>query len=128
MDLMTEERRAPPHTDVDDDNPPTRREDWIGARKVIPGRKSARKRGRRTMFHVYRSSRDRGIFAVTAELDETLLPSCSDHGRWEHFKSFPETGEARVGFSEAKAKTDIAKRGYHLARIDAVPRARASRR
>jgi hypothetical protein len=124
---MTEERRIP-RPDTDDDNPPTRREDWIGARKVVPGRKPARRAGRRTTFHVYRSSRDRGVFAVTAARDEALLPSCPGRGRWEHFKSFPETGEARVGFSEAEAKSDIAKRGYHLARFDGAPRARASGR
>jgi hypothetical protein len=125
---MIEDRRTPPRTDIDDDNPPTRREDWIGARKVIPGHKSARKRGRRMMFHVYRSSRDRGLFAITADRDEALLPSCPGRGHWEHFKSFPETGEAWVGFSEAEAKTNIAKRGYHLAQIDGAPRVRASGR
>jgi hypothetical protein len=113
---MTEERKLP-QASRDDENPPTRVEDWIGARKIVPGRRGSSRR-RRLTFHVYRSSRDHGIFAVTAAKDETLLPPCPRHGRWEHFKSFPETGEPRVGFSEAEAKADIKRHGYHLARIE----------
>jgi hypothetical protein len=115
-----------PRTSIDPDNPPTRAEDWVGARKVLPGRKPPARPRRPVTFHVYRSSSDMALFAVTAERDEALLPPCPRRGRWEHLKSFRETGEARVAFSETDAKADIARRGYHLNRVATAARESAS--
>jgi hypothetical protein len=75
-------------------------------------------------FHVYRCSSDHGLFAVTGKRDETLLPACPRRGRWEHVKSFRETGEHRVGFSEAEAKADIARHGYHVKHMATLARAK----
>jgi len=101
----------------DDENPPTRPEDWVGARKVTAGRRALRPPRGNATFHLYRSTRDHGLVAAIPRRDESLLPPCPRRGQWEHFKSFRATGEPRVGFSEAEAKADIARQGFHLSRL-----------
>ena len=99
------------------DNAPTRPEDWIGAAEVRAGQRRLRAAGT-MMFHVYRASDDSSLFAVIAENNQTLLPGRPGNGTWRFFKSFPETGQPRIGFSEQEAKADIRDHGHHVNRID----------
>jgi len=110
----------------DDENPPTRPEDWVGARKVVSGRRAARTPRGNLTFHLYRSTRDHALVAAIARKDERLLPPCPRRGLWQHFKSFRATGEPRVGFSEAEAKADIARQGFHLRRLTELADASAT--
>ena len=107
---------------IDPEIPPTARADWVGAAKVMPGQNQAAKCANPVIFDIYRASSDRGLFAVTAAKDRSKLPDCPRHGHWEHFKTFTETGQPRVGLSEAEAKVDIKKAGFHLTRIDIANR------
>jgi hypothetical protein len=103
---------------IDPDNPPTRPGDWVGATVVRPGspRRPAKSGG--IMFYIFRSSADSALFVVTDKEDSSVLPNCPGNGKWRLFKAIHETGQPRVGFSEAKARADIRKRGFHLVRID----------
>jgi len=100
------------------DDAPTEPSDWIGAAKARPGEKKRPITPETTMFHVYRSSADASLFAITDSDDQTKLPPCPNGGTWELFRRFPETGQPRIGFSEEDAMRDIHKTGYHLNRID----------
>jgi hypothetical protein len=99
------------------DDAPTRPEDWIGAAEVRAGQRRAHA-ANAMMFHVYRASNDSSLFAVLPENDVSLLPERPGNGTWRFFKSFLETGQSRIGFSEHEAKSDIRDQGYHLNRID----------
>ena len=114
---MTQKRK-----NIDPEIPPTMRADWIGAAKVLPGQRKAAKGANPVTFDIYRASSDHGLFAVTAAKDRSKLPDCPRDGHWEHFKTFTETGQPRVGLSEAEAKVDIKKAGFHLTRIDVADR------
>ena len=99
------------------DDAPTRPEDWIGAAEVRAGPRRTRA-ANAMMFHVYRASDDSSLFAVIVESDQSLLPDRPENGTWRFFKSFPETGQPRIGFSEQEAKADIRDHGFHVNRID----------
>jgi hypothetical protein len=76
-------------------------------------------------FFVWKCSADRRLYLVTAS--ETVpdnAPACAT-GHWRFVKSLREEGRARVGFSEAEAKRDIAKQGFHAVRIDVETQVRA---
>lgn len=106
----------------DPEIPPTTRADWVGAAKITPGQDQPTKSANPVIFDIYRASSDRGLFAVTAAKDRSKLPDCPRHGHWKHVKTFTETGQPRVGLSEAEAKIDIKKAGFHLTRIDVAVR------
>jgi hypothetical protein len=113
---------------IDPEIPPTTRADWIGAAKVVPSQKHSPKIAKPMTFGIYRASNDRELFAVIDDAkDRSKLPDCPRRGRWEHFKTFAETGQSRVGLSETEAKADIKKTGFHLARIDIADRAAPER-
>jgi hypothetical protein len=114
------------HSRRSEDNAPTRPEDWVGARKVLSCRRAARPPRGHVTFHLYRSTRDHALIAAIMRKDERLLPPCPRRGQWQHFKSFRATGEPRVGFSEAEAKADIARQGFHLSRLDEVAQSNAT--
>jgi len=96
-----------------------RQRNWVGAAIVAPGDALGARRRRRTTFHVWRSSKTRSLYLITGteKLEELVLPPGVRSMGWIEFKSFPETGLPRVGMSEAEAKRDIAKYGFHLRRI-----------
>jgi hypothetical protein len=110
---------------IDPEIPPTAREDWIGAAVVRPGEQRAEIVDPVT-FHVFQSSADSLIFALTDREDTSRLPPCPDAGEWLYFKRFTETGQRRIGLSEAAAKADIGERGYHLVRLEELVREKAS--
>ena len=112
---------------IDQEIPPTTRADWIGAAKILPGQRQPAKRAKPMIFDIYRASSDRGLFAMIKAKDRSKLPDCPRQGRWEHFKTFADTGQPRVGLSEAEAKVDIKKAGFHLTRIDTADRAVSER-
>ena len=58
------------------------------------------------------------MFAIMDEDDTRKLPSCSENGEWRLFKTIEETGQPRVGFSEADAKEGIEENGYYLTRVE----------
>jgi hypothetical protein len=89
--------------------------DWVGARKVLPGAAARAVKGGVT-FHVFRASTDHGLFLV-ADRATVSAPPPATGGTWQKFKTLREIGQPRVGFSEAVAKRDIARRGYHLCRV-----------
>lgn len=99
------------------DDIPTRPEDWIGAAEVRAGHRRSHAADT-MMFHIFQATDDSSLFAVIPENDVSLLPECPGTGMWRFFKSFPGTGQPRIGFSEQEAKSDIRDHGYHLNRID----------
>ena len=101
---------------IDPDNPPTRRSDWVGAELLKRGERHGVRTGT-TEFHVFRASNDNDLFLVTDQKSSKSLPSCPRGGQWAAFKVIPMTGRPRVGFDEADAKRDIARRGYHLVQL-----------
>lgn len=113
---------------IDPEIPPTTREDWLGAIK------GDRLRARKTIvpnpttFHIFRASTVPSMFGVTDADDSGKLPPCPDGGEWIYFKRFEESGQQRVGLSEAEAKADIRKQGYHIARTDVLVEAAAAAR
>jgi hypothetical protein len=100
---------------LDPDNPPTQESDWVGAEVLAPGERHARRIGPVT-FHVFRSSLEPDLFAVTDQGESSCLPPCP-RGAWLPFKVLPETGKRRVGFSEEDAKRGIANDGHYLFRL-----------
>lgn len=105
----------------EDDDAPTTPSDWIGAAEVWPNRMARREPPADPMtFFVFRASTDPTLFAVIDLDDVSRLPPCPENGRWVLFKSFAETGQPRIAFSESEAKRDIREQGYHLmkARIE----------
>ncbi len=96
-----------------------RTRDWVGAAIVGPGEVSATRKRGKTTFHVWRCPTRRNIYLVTDtdDLNRVPLPTQVRSVGWVQFKSFPETGQPRIGFSEAEAKHDIAEHGFHLIRI-----------
>jgi hypothetical protein len=74
-------------------------------------------------FHIFQASTDSGLFLITDRENPPDLPQCPKRGIWKPFKIVPESGRPRVGFSEADAKVDIAKQGYHLADVRISTRA-----
>lgn len=101
-------------TKLDPEVPPTQPGDWTGAAVRLPGQK--RPSDGATTFHLYRSSVDRSLFIATYGTDPKKLLQCPDGGTWILFKTFAETGQSRVAFSESDAKRDIADHGFHLTR------------
>ena len=89
MSLMA--RRKP----IDPEIPPTTREDWLGA--IKGDRLGARKAAvpNPMTFHVFQSSADSLIFALTDREDTSRLPPCPDAGEWLYFKRFTETGQQK---------------------------------
>ena len=104
-----------PFADEDSDSDPA---DWFGAAKV---RSSAEFDGVRPdmgmTFHVFRASSSYSLYAINATGDMDDLPPCPGNGVWQAFKKIPEAGKPRIGFSEAEAKSDIEKQGFHLVRV-----------
>ena len=90
--------------------------DWIGAAVRMPGTHPSPKPNGMN-FHIYRAPGARLTFAVT---DGPKPPARVGLGRsmsWELMKTVRETGQRRVGFSEADAKKAIAERGYLLVKL-----------
>jgi hypothetical protein len=90
--------------------------DWIGATVRVPGPKRAPKSGG-TTFHIYRARGARLAFAIT---DGAAPPAQVGLGKpvtWELMKTVQETGQRRVGFTEADAKKAIAEKGYLLVKL-----------
>ena len=113
---MTEPMARPKVRGQAEDNPPTLREsDWTGAEVLRGGERHAQAVGP-LRFHVFRASMDEDIFLIAAHGDVTRLPQCPA-GAWRPFRVLPETGKPRIGFSEADAKHEIARQGYHLVRV-----------
>ena len=78
-------------------------------------------------FFVYRASSDPDLFVVSDRESTKRFPPAPKRGTWLLFKVFPETGKPRIGFSEAEAKHDIAKQGFHFVRVSVqVPEAAAA--
>lgn len=98
---------------IDPENPPTQASDWIGAWVLQAGERRAPPVPGGVMFHIFRASKDPDLFAITDRQDPSGLPNCPG-GEWRLFKVVPETGQRRVGFTEAAAKADILRNGYHL--------------
>ena len=69
-------------------------------------------------FHVFRASTTPSLYAINVTGDPLDLPPCPDRGNWQLFKRVPESGKPRIGFSEADAKADIEKQGFHLVRVN----------
>ena len=106
----------PQNRGQDEDNPPTQREsDWTGAEVLGIGERHAQPVSS-VRFHVYRASNDEDVFLIADHGDTARLPGCPS-GAWRPFRILPETGKPRIGFSEAEAKRDIARQGYHLVRV-----------
>jgi len=104
--------------DNDSDIPETKSEDWVGAAVRHGGEQGPlRAKSGGMTFHVYRASNDHLFFVVTDKRDTGTMPPCPKGGTWEFFKSFPETGHPRIGFSEKEARADIERQGYHLNRV-----------
>ncbi|HEX9702349.1 MAG TPA: hypothetical protein VGA19_05815 [Rhodospirillales bacterium] len=106
----------PKHDDTE--IPETKPEDWVGA-AIRPGgeRGPLRAKPGGMTFHVYRATNDHLLFAVVDKSDPAAFPPCPKGGTWEFFKTVPETGHRRIGFSEKEARADIERQGYHLNRI-----------
>lgn len=92
--------------------------DWFGAAIVLRPLETGRPQRGPMIFHVFRASQAPDCFAITATSDPAVLPHLPGGGGWTLFKRIPETGQPRVGFSEAEAKADIQKFGVHLLRIN----------
>ena len=71
-------------------------------------------------FYIFQASNDSSSFAITDEEDIDKLPPCSANGEWRLFKTIEETGQPRVGFSEADAKAGIDEKGHFLTRVEIV--------
>jgi hypothetical protein len=54
------------------------------------------------------------LFVITDGRDPSDLVDCPEGGLWVPHKVFRETGEKRIGVSEAEAKEDIRRQGFHL--------------
>ena len=104
----------------DPENPPTKPADWIGATKIVPPSSKVKPIPGGVTFHLFRASTDPDQFVVTDQREPAKMPPCPRGGRWVHYRVLPETGRPRVGFSEAKAKADIAAKGYHRGNIRAL--------
>ncbi len=90
--------------------------DWIGAAVRMPGTHPLPKPNG-MKFHIYRAHGARLTFAVT---DGPKPPAQVGLGRsmaWELMKIVRETGQRRVGFTEADAKKAIAEKGYLLVKL-----------
>ncbi len=87
---------------------------------VIPPEPAADKIPGGVMFHIFRASTDPGLFAIADRARPKRFPPAPNGGEWQLFKKVPEIGRRRVGFSEAQAKADIIRYGYHLASIRTV--------
>jgi hypothetical protein len=90
--------------------------DWIGAAVRLPGAKPTPK-PRGTKFHIYRAHGARLTFAVTAGPKPPAQVGLRKPIEWELMKTVQETGQRRVGFSEADAKKAIAEKGYLLVKL-----------
>lgn len=101
----------------DQDAPPTRPDDWVGAAKVYAGQSSRKKIRSPMTFSMFRASNEPSLFALTDANETENLPPCPNKGTWIPFKEFKETGQARIGFSETEAKSGIKNHGYYLARV-----------
>ena len=105
---------------IDPDAPPTSFEDWRHAHV----RRGFRSKPPRPpipdglTFHVFQASNNRKLFVVTDGRDPSGLVECPDSGLWIPRKTFRETGEKRIGMSEAEAKADIHRQGFHLMDLD----------
>ncbi len=106
-----------PGRNFDDDAPPTKVEDWVGAAIVHRDDGKPRHTETEMTFFIFQSSTDSSLFVITDRNDTSGLPECPKDGRWSLFKSFKETGQPRIGFSEAEAKSDIEDRGFHWSRV-----------
>jgi hypothetical protein len=67
---------------------------------------------------VWKCSADRGLYLITpGETIPAEAPACPD-GAWRFVKAVREEGRSRVGFSEADAKRDFDRQGFHIVRVD----------
>ncbi len=107
---------------ADLDIPPRAPSDWIGAWVLQAGERRAPPIPGGFEFHIFRASTNPALFAITDRRNPAVLPNCPGGGEWRLFKVVPETGQRRVGFSEAEAKSDIKRMGFHLAMLDAEQR------
>ena len=106
-----------PGRKFDDDAPPTKAEEWVGAMKILRNGARPHRLESAVTFFIFQASTESSLFAVTDADDASRLPECPENGRWTLFKSVEETGQPRIGFSEAEAKLDIKDHGYHLSRV-----------
>src|SRR5262245_51668402 len=98
---------------IDPEIPPTSYVDWVGA-SVRTGLRRPEPIEGGLMFHLFRSSANPGLMIATAGGLPTQHVNCPNGGQWSRLTRFPETGARRVDFSEAGAKADILKYGFHL--------------
>ena len=104
----------------DEEAPPTQPEDWVGAAKTFHLDRQKRTLPSAMKFYIFQASNDSIMFAITDEDGTRKLPPCSANGEWRLFKTIEETGQPRVGFSEADAKAGIEEKGYYLTRVEIV--------
>ena len=71
-------------------------------------------------FYIFQATNNSSMFVITDEENTRKLPPCSANGEWRLFKTVEETGQPRVGFSEADAKQGIEELGYYLTRVEIV--------
>ena len=110
----------PRKSKFDEEAPPTQPEDWVGAAKTFRLDRQKRALPSAMKFYIFQASNDSSVFAITDEDDIRKLPPCSGNGEWRLFKTIEETGQPRVGFSEADAKAGIGEKGYYLTRVAVV--------
>jgi hypothetical protein len=65
-------------------------------------------------FHIYASVSNPHTYLILTSPDALETAPKPKRGEWHLFKTVPEIGRPRIGFSEEEAKSDIAKQGYHL--------------
>ena len=68
-------------------------------------------------FYIYNSPSNPDVFLVLTSPDALESAPKPKRGDWHLFKIVPELGRPRIGFSEAEAKQDIARQGFHLVGI-----------
>ncbi len=73
-------------------------------------------------FPLFRASTERSLFLVTDGPDPAAVVDCPDGGLWMPLKRLPATGEAWIGFSEARATADIQRQGSHLIDLERCAR------
>ena len=112
----------PQKSNFDRDAPATEPEDWVGAAKGFHRKGKHQASADAMTFYIFQTSNDSSAFAITDEDDTGKLPACASNGEWRLFKVVEETGQPRVGFSEADAKTGIEENGYFLTRVEVATR------
>ena len=71
------------------------------------------------MYHVFRTSKDSRIFALTADKAGTSLPKDqpAPGTRWTYWKSFRGGLRGRIAFGledEAEARVAVVENGFHI--------------